>query len=117
MSSRGFAPTSITCPLAIEIAAGQVRRLPLESIEGGVTKPLDLHASSLRRRTGRQQTLRQTLEWSYELLAPDSRQVLERLSVFSGPFREEQALAVCAADMPNEQTRAWRDRRTGRILA
>jgi predicted ATPase/class 3 adenylate cyclase len=90
-------------PLAIEIAAGQVRRLPLESIEGGLTKPLDLHASSFRRRTGRQQTLRQTLEWSYELLTPDSRQVLERLSVFSGPFREEQALAVCAADMPDEQ--------------
>jgi len=89
-------------PLAIEIAAGHLRRLTLESIESGVTKPLDLHSNNLRRRAGRQQTLRQTLEWSYELLDPISRQVLQRLSVFSGPFHEEQALAVCAGDMPNE---------------
>jgi predicted ATPase/class 3 adenylate cyclase len=89
-------------PLAIEIAAGQLRRLTVESIENGVTKPLDLHSRNVRRRVGRQQTLRQTLEWSYDLLDPNSRQVLQRLSVFSGPFHEEQALAVCAGDMPNE---------------
>jgi predicted ATPase/class 3 adenylate cyclase len=89
-------------PLAIEIAAGHLRRLTLENIENGVTKPLDLHTSNFRRRAGRQQTLRQTLEWSYDLLEPNSRQVLQRLSVFSGPFHEEQALAVCAGDMPNE---------------
>jgi predicted ATPase/class 3 adenylate cyclase len=89
-------------PLAIEIAAGQLRRLSLESIENGVTKPLDLHSRNIRRRVGRQQTLRQTLEWSYDLLDSNSRQVLQRLSVFSGPFHEEQALAVCAGDMPNE---------------
>jgi predicted ATPase/class 3 adenylate cyclase len=88
-------------PLAIEIAVGHLRRLSLVSIESGVTKPLDLHSSPFRRRAGRQQTLRQTLEWSYDLLDPNSRQVLERLSVFSGPFHEEQALAVCAGDMPN----------------
>jgi predicted ATPase/class 3 adenylate cyclase len=89
-------------PLAIEIAAGHLRRLTLEGIENGVTKPLDLHSSNFRRRAGRQQTLRQTLEWSYDLLDTNSRQVLQRLSVFSGPFHEEQALAVCAGDMPNE---------------
>jgi predicted ATPase/class 3 adenylate cyclase len=89
-------------PLAIEIAAGHLRRLTLESIDSGVTKPLDLHSSHFRRRPGRQQTLRQTLEWSYDLLDQNSRQVLQRLSVFSGPFHEEQALAVCAGDMANE---------------
>ena len=89
-------------PLAIEIAAGHLRRLTLENIDNGVTKPLDLHSSHFRRRPGRQQTLRQTLEWSYDLLDPNSRQVLQRLSVFSGLFHEEQALAVCAGDMPNE---------------
>jgi predicted ATPase/class 3 adenylate cyclase len=89
-------------PLAIEIAAGHLRRLSLEGIECGVTKPLDLHSVHFRRRASRQQTLRQTLEWSYDLLDPNSRQVLLRLSVFSGPFHEEQALAVCAGDMPNE---------------
>ena len=89
-------------PLAIEMAAGHVRRLPLEKIENGTTNPLDLHARNFRRRAGRQQTLRQTLEWSYSLLDPNSREILQRLSVFSGPFREEQALAVCAGDMPRE---------------
>ncbi|MGB6399059.1 MAG: hypothetical protein WBF73_25765, partial [Bradyrhizobium sp.] len=89
-------------PLAIEIAAAQLRRHSLESIESGVTKPLDLQASIFRRRSGRHQTLRQTLEWSYELLDPNSRQVLQRLSVFSGSFHEEQALAVCAGDIESE---------------
>jgi predicted ATPase/class 3 adenylate cyclase len=89
-------------PLAIEIAAGHLRRLSLENIENGVAKPLDLYSGNFRRRAGRQQTLRQALEWSYDLLDPNSRQILQRLSVFSGPFHEEQALAVCAGDMPNE---------------
>ena len=89
-------------PLAIEIAAAQLRRHSLNSIESGVTKPLDLQASIFRRRSGRHQTLRQTLEWSYELLDPNSRQVLQRLSVFSGSFHEEQALAVCAGDIESE---------------
>jgi predicted ATPase/class 3 adenylate cyclase len=95
--------THLDCiPLAIEIAAGQLRRLSLERIENGVTQPLDLHTSHLRRRAGRQQTLRKTLEWSYALLDPNSRRVLQRLSVFARPFRDEQALAVCAGDMPRE---------------
>ena len=95
--------THLDCiPLAIEIAAGHLRRLPLESIESGVIKPLDLRSGNFRRRAGRQQTLRQALEWSYDLLEPNSRQVLQRLSVFSGPFHEEQALAVCAADTLSE---------------
>lgn len=67
-----------------------------------MTRPLDLQSSSFRRRTGRRQTLRQTLEWSYDLLDPKSRLVLQRLSVFSGSFHEEQALAVCAGDGPDE---------------
>ncbi len=85
-------------PLAIEIAAGHLRRLTVAEIAAGVTNPLDLGASRLQRRAGRQQTLRQTLDWSYELLDAASRRVLERLAVFSGPFHEEQALALCLDD-------------------
>lgn len=115
LGNRRFQPTAdefaviericanVDCiPLAIEIAAAQLRRHSLASIESGVTKPLDLQASIFRRRSGRHQTLRQTLEWSYELLDPNSRQVLQRLSVFSGSFHEEQALAVCAGDIHSE---------------
>jgi len=89
-------------PLAIEIAAAQLRQRALASIESGITRPLDLHAGGLRRRAGRHRTLRNTLEWSYELLDPNSRQVLQRLSVLSGSFHEEQALATCAGDMASE---------------
>jgi predicted ATPase/class 3 adenylate cyclase len=115
LANRRFQPTSNelaviericanldSIPLAIEIAAAQLRRHTLESIESGVTKPLDLQSSIFRRRTGRHQTLRQALEWSYDLLDPNSRQILQRLSVFSGSFHEEQALAVCAGDIPDE---------------
>ena len=89
-------------PLAIEIAAAQLRQRNLEKIESGITRPLDLSAGGFRRRVGRHRTLRNTLEWSYELLDPNSRQVLQRLAVLSGSFHEEQALAICAGDMTSE---------------
>jgi predicted ATPase/class 3 adenylate cyclase len=89
-------------PLAIEIAAAQLRQRNLESIESGINKPLDLSAGGFRRRVGRHRTLRNTLEWSYDLLDPNSRQVLQRLAVLSGSFHEEQLLAICAGDMPSE---------------
>jgi predicted ATPase/class 3 adenylate cyclase len=89
-------------PLAIEIAAAQLRQQTLASIESGISRPLDLHSSSFRRRTGRHRTLRHAIEWSYDLLDQNSRKVLQRLSILSGSFYEEQALAICAADMPRE---------------
>ncbi|MDP6832785.1 MAG: AAA family ATPase [Alphaproteobacteria bacterium] len=89
-------------PLAIEIAAGQLRRFSLERIAKDSENPLDLTPSKAQRRSDRQQTLRRTLEWSYDLIEPASQTVLQRLSVFSSPFHEEQALEVCAADMPDE---------------
>jgi predicted ATPase/class 3 adenylate cyclase len=90
-------------PLAIEIAARNLRRLTLAEIAQAVTQPLDLHAARSTRRGGRQLTLRHTLEWSFDLLDEAAQQVWLRLSVFSGPFREDQALEVCAADMPHKQ--------------
>ncbi len=88
-------------PLAIEIAARGLRRVALAEIAQSVATPLDLPTGRVARRNLRQQTLRQTLDWSYALLDPRSQDVLLRLSVFSGPFREDQALAVCAADIPD----------------
>jgi predicted ATPase/class 3 adenylate cyclase len=96
---------SLDCmPLAIEIAAAQLRQHSLADIESGISRPLDLHSPSFRRRAGRHRTLRNAIEWSYDLLDQNSRQVLQRLSIVSGCFHEEQALAICAADMPNEDS-------------
>jgi predicted ATPase len=89
-------------PLAIEIAAAQLRQRTLKSIESGIAKPLDMHAGSFRRRVGRHRTLRKALEWSCDLLDANSHQALQRLSVLSGAFHEEQALAICAGDMRDE---------------
>ena len=82
-------------PLAIEIAVGHLRRVNLAQLASGFVKPLELRSAGSQRRSHRQQTLRQTLQWSYDLLSPSSRNLLQRLAVFSGPFREEQALALC----------------------
>jgi predicted ATPase len=90
-------------PLAIEIAARNLRRLALAEIAQAVTQPLDMHAARSGQRGGRHLTLRHTLEWSFDLLDDATQQVWLRLSVFSGPFREDQALEVCAADIPVKQ--------------
>ena len=89
-------------PLAIEIAVGHLRRLSLTQLASGFIKPLDLRSSVSQRRACRQQTLRQTLQWSFDLLSPNSRELLQRLAVFSGTFHEEQALALCLNDVGNE---------------
>ncbi|MEM9549722.1 MAG: hypothetical protein AAGA05_01020 [Pseudomonadota bacterium] len=89
-------------PLAIELAAGQMRRYPLDRIARDAKNPLDLAQTRGRRGASRQQTLRRALEWSYDLIDDRCRTVFQRLSVFSGPFHEEQAMAVCAPDMADE---------------
>jgi predicted ATPase/class 3 adenylate cyclase len=89
-------------PLAIEIAVGHLRRLSLAQLASGLVKPLDLRSTGSQRRANRQQTLRHTLQWSYDLLSPNSRALLQRLSVFSGPFLEEQALALCIDEIADE---------------
>ena len=48
----------------------------------------------------RQQTLRATIDWSYDLLSEPERRLLERLSVFAGGYSLEAAEQVCAGDEP-----------------
>jgi len=46
----------------------------------------------------RQQTHRATIEWSYDLLAPEEQRLFARLSVFSGGCAYDAAEAICGAD-------------------
>ena len=74
-------------PLAIELAAAQSRLLqPGEIVQRLHRRPLQLSGGS-RDVHERQQTIRNTIEWSYELLTPDEQALLARLPVFSAPAR------------------------------
>lgn len=85
-------------PLAIELAAARVATLGLAEVAERLENQLDLLAGGNRSALPRQQTLRATLDWSFNLLAPRDRILLRRLSVFVGAFGQEGALAVGVAE-------------------
>jgi predicted ATPase/class 3 adenylate cyclase len=71
-------------PLAIELAAARVRLLPVETLRARLDKRLTLLVGGPRDRTGRQQTLRGAIDWSYDLLDAADRRLFERFAVFAG---------------------------------
>ena len=83
-------------PLAIELAAARVMALTVEQISQKLEDPLSFLSTGSRTAPPRHQTLRRTLEWSYELL--DEQELLRRLSVFAGGWDLEAAEAVGAED-------------------
>ena len=83
-------------PLAIELAAARVRLLSVQQIEERLADRFRLLVGFGRSAPARQQTLRATLDWSYELLAEPERRLFERLSVFAGGWTLEAAETVCS---------------------
>ena len=81
-------------PLAIELAAAQVRALSVPEIAAHVTGDRHLLPGG-RRTVDRHQTLHAVMEWSYRLLSQPERILLRRLSVFAGSFTLESAEAIC----------------------
>jgi predicted ATPase/DNA-binding winged helix-turn-helix (wHTH) protein len=88
--------------LAIELAAGRVNVYGLGKTASLLDSHLNLSWAGRRTAMLRHQTLNATLEWSYDLLGEEERQVLNRLSVFSGGFTFEAAVAVVANDVVDE---------------
>lgn len=86
-------------PLAIELAAARVRALPVEQIAARLDDRFRLLTGSSRVTVPRHQTLRQTIDWSHDLLADDERAVFRRLAVFVGGFSLEAAEAVCVGEL------------------
>jgi predicted ATPase/DNA-binding CsgD family transcriptional regulator len=82
-------------PLAIELAAARMRALSPEQIAARLARRFELLALGDRAAPLRQQTLRATVAWSYDLLTPAERLLLSRLSVFHG-WNLEMAERVCA---------------------
>ena len=85
-------------PLAIELAAARVRALPVEQIAARLDDRFRLLTGGSRASVARHQTLRATIDWSYDLLTEPERAVLRRLSVFAGGATLEAAESVCAGD-------------------
>jgi len=85
-------------PLAIELAAAQIPVLSAEQIEARLGDRLGLLTRGGRARPARQQTLRASIEWSYELCRPAERLLWARCSVFAGGFQLDAAEGICADD-------------------
>ena len=83
-------------PLALELAAARLRALSLERIVDRLDDRFRLLTTGNRAALPRQQTLRATIDWSYDLLSDRERLLLERLAVFAGSFPFEAAESVCA---------------------
>jgi predicted ATPase len=73
-------------PLAIELAAARVSALGVEGLAARLDDRFRLLTGEKRTALPRHQTLRATLDWSYELLTEPERVMLRRLAVFVGPF-------------------------------
>jgi len=89
-------------PLAIELAAARVRVMPVEQIADRLDDCFRLLTGGSRTALPRHQTLRAAIDWSYSLLPPVERVLLNRLSVFARGWSLEAAERVCAD--PSEST-------------
>ncbi|MDQ2902218.1 MAG: tetratricopeptide repeat protein [Chloroflexota bacterium] len=84
-------------PLAIELAAARMKLLSPDALLARLSQRLQVLTSGIRDVAVRQQTLRNTIEWSYLLLDAQEQQLFERLSIFAGGCTLEAVEAVCAA--------------------
>lgn len=86
-------------PLAIELAAARVKLLSPQAILGRLENRLDLLTGGAHDVPTRQRTLRDAIDWSYNLLDPPEQALLARLGVFAGGCSLEVADAVCGHQM------------------
>jgi predicted ATPase/DNA-binding SARP family transcriptional activator len=83
-------------PLAIELAAARMSALTPEDLFGRLDDALRMLTDGRRDDVDHHRTLRATIRWSYDLLTRDEQTVLQRLSVFAGPFDLDAAEAVAS---------------------
>ena len=85
-------------PLALELAAARSKLLPPQALLKRLSSRLDVLTGGARDAPSRQQTLRNTLQWSYDLLSAEEQRLFRWLSIFVGGCTFEAAEAVCRAD-------------------
>lgn len=87
-------------PLAIELAAARSRLLTPQAMLERLSSRLTALTGGARDLPKRQQTIRATIDWSYDLLDEGEKSLFARLAVFSGGWTLEGAGAVCAEGLP-----------------
>jgi predicted ATPase/DNA-binding XRE family transcriptional regulator len=103
LSDRNASATAQICrrldgiPLALELAAARILAFTPEQIAARLDQRFRLLTGGSRAALPRQQTLRATMDWSYDLLTEPERVLLNRLAVFAAGWSLEAAEAVCAA--------------------
>ena len=89
-------------PLAIELAAARISMLPPQALLARLSRRLRLLTGGTRQTPARQQTLRATIEWSYNLLQPAEQRLFVQLAVFVGSFDLQAAESICGAEVGGE---------------
>jgi predicted ATPase/serine/threonine protein kinase len=84
-------------PLAIELAATRIKLFAPRALRARLEQRLDLLRSDAVDLPARHRTLRDVVDWSYELLAPAEQALLRKLSVFAGGFTLDAAASIAAA--------------------
>jgi predicted ATPase len=82
-------------PLAIELVAARTKTMSVAQILVRLESRLPLLTGGARDAPARQETLRATIDWSYDLLERAEKESFARLSVFAGGFTVETAEEVC----------------------
>jgi predicted ATPase/transcriptional regulator with XRE-family HTH domain len=85
-------------PLAIELAAARVKLFSPRALINHLRRPLALLTNGPRDMPARQQTLRNTIDWSYHLLGDGEQRLFRRLSMFAGGAPLDGLEAVCVDD-------------------
>lgn len=86
-------------PLALEFAAARVANLGVDAVLTRLDRRFELLSSGRRDQLPRHQTLRATLDWSYDLLSSEEQRLLCRLAVFPAGFTLDAAIAMADDDL------------------
>lgn len=85
-------------PLAIELAAARVNMFSTEQIAEKLSESFSLLTGGSRSALPRQQTIRASIDWSWDLLSNSEKILAQRLSVFAGGWFLNAAESVCVGD-------------------
>ena len=100
-------------PLAIELAAARVKQLSPHALLRRLEPALSVLTGGPHDAQPRQQTMRATIAWSYDLLGEEARALFRSLSVFNAPFGLEASTAVCREEQGRHGRAARRARSVG----